>query len=95
VTQRDANRKICRDAASIANDMVSWNDPDAGRIFRAEDRISRTGIGLSIEPLYWRMQDDDTKRHLRIMASEAMKASVKKNQKLVIGLLIAKELGNG
>lgn len=92
MTQDEANAKIAKDAAKIANDMVSWNDPAAGKIFRPDNSRTRTGLGLSIEPVYLQSLDEAGVRHVKIMAREAMVAAVKKNQKLVTGMVIAKAL---
>ena len=92
MTQDEARAKIAKDAAKIANDMVSWNDPEAGRVFRPDNARSSTGLGLSVEPLYLSSLDPDEQRHIRLMAREAMHAAVKRNQKLVTGMIIAKAL---
>jgi hypothetical protein len=90
-TVAQAQKKLCVDAARIANDMVSWNDEKAGSVFGALPG-GRTGIRLRIEPAYLASQDEEGKRILRTIAREAMTASMEKNKKLVIGLAIRERM---
>jgi hypothetical protein len=88
--------RLAKDAAVIANDMVSWNDPDAGRVFRPDNgRAIKGNLALSIEPMYLSRQDDEGRRTLRIIAREAIKASIKQNTPRVANFITQKVQRNG